>query len=142
MSADEDLELLDRPPTAIEHRELFDAVGWGDHMTDHERDVSLRASVVGVIARSRGQTVGMARVLGDGIHYFGVHDVVVHPDRQGEQIAERLLERLIQLVTERAGARARLELFASDEAVELYRGFGFTERGPLGMSRAVHLGVR
>jgi len=133
-----DYELVERMPTPDEHRELAIAVGWDDHFDWSTMPASLAASLHGVVAVSRtGETVAMGRLVGDGIHYFYVQDVVVHPDHESAGLGSRVVKLLLEWVSNRASAQAFVGLFASNEAVSLYREHGFETTGMTGMHRTV-----
>lgn len=128
----------DRAPTPEEHRALAVSVGWDDHFDWSSIPASIAASVHGSVAVSdSGEVVGMARLVGDGVHYFYVQDVIVHPSHEGHGIGKTLVERLVAWVESVAPARAFVGLFASPEAEDIYRELGFDEKEALGMSRFV-----
>jgi len=131
--------VIDRHPTAAEHRELAKAVGWADHFDSETVPRSLAASLFGVVVTdANGSVVGMGRLVGDGVHYFYVQDVVVHPQHEGAGLGTRIIERLLAWTKEAGGDSAFVGLFASDEAVSLYRDHGFVTDGMTGMHRAAH----
>ena len=133
-----DYELVERMPTADEHRALAIAVGWDDHFDWSTMPASLAASLHGVVAISgAGETVAMGRLVGDGVHYFYVQDVVVRPDHESAGLGSGIVEALLAWVSQRVTAQAFVGLFASEEAVELYRGYGFVTTGMTGMNRVV-----
>ena len=55
-----------------------------------------------------------------------VKDIAVRPDRRGEGIGASLLERALSALAHEGTSRVKLEVRAgNDEAIGLYRGFGF-----------------
>jgi GNAT superfamily N-acetyltransferase len=133
-----DYELIERMPTPDEHRALAVAVGWDDHFDWTTVPASLAASLHGVVAVSRtGETVAMGRLVGDGIHYFYVQDVVVHPDHESAGLGSSVVELLLEWVSSRVTAQAFVGLFASEEAIGMYREQGFETTDMTGMHRAV-----
>lgn len=131
--------VIDRHPTPAEHRALATAVGWADHFDDETVPRSLAASLFGVVVTDADDTViGMGRLVGDGVHYFYVQDVVVHPGHESAGLGTRIIERLLAWTEETGGPSAFVGLFASDEAVSLYRDHGFITTGMTGMHRAAH----
>lgn len=129
--------LEDRLPTPEEHRRLAEAVGWGHAFDWPSQPASLAGSTLGVVAVDDGEAVGMARVVGDGVKYFMVQDVVVLPARQGGGIGRALVARVLELIAERAPAPAFATLFATAEGSELYRAAGFEVGDMTGMVRVV-----
>jgi len=131
--------VIDRHPTPGEHRELATSVGWADHFDSETVPRSLESSLFGVVVTDAGdQVVGMGRLVGDGVHYFYVQDVVVHPDHESAGIGSRIIERLLQWTEDAGGPSAFVGLFASDEAVALYEKHGFGTGGMTGMHRDAH----
>ena len=65
-----------RPPTVAELRALSESVGWTDLPSDDDAVArGLAASLFGVVGLdAAGETVGSARVVGDGGVYFYVQD--------------------------------------------------------------------
>ena len=133
------LEFVDRPPSAEELRVLAEAVGWVDHFDWDNVDRALAGSVLGVVALEDGEVAGAARVVGDGVRYFYVQDVMVRPESSDQGIASTLVERLLERIAGIASAEAVVGLFASPEAVGVYESLGFraADGDPLGMTRAV-----
>jgi ribosomal protein S18 acetylase RimI-like enzyme len=129
---------LDRLPSPAEHRTLAEAVGW-EHAFDWDTmPASLTGSVCGVVAQEDGETVGMGRVVGDGVFYFYVQDVVVLPDHQGRGIGEEILRRLVAAVDAIAPPKAFIGLFAAGSSTDFYRRHGFeVHEGMTGMFRVV-----
>lgn len=133
-----DVIIEDRLPTPQEHRRLAEAVGWAHAFDWPSQPASLAGSTLGVVAvDADGETVGMARVVGDGVKYFMVQDVVVLPDRQGRGIGRALLARVLDRIADRAPAPAFVTLFATAEGSALYRGAGFEVGDMTGMVRLV-----
>jgi len=133
----DDATLVGRRATLAELRALAESVGWLDHFDWATIDGSLEATLHGVVAVREGETVGMARLLGDGVKYFMIHDVLVHPDHQGDGLAARLVDHLLAHVATLAPARAWVGLFASPEAEHLYAEHGFGTDDMRGMWRWV-----
>ncbi|MCR8671951.1 GNAT family N-acetyltransferase [Agrococcus sp. HG114] len=126
----------DRVPTAEEQREVAEAVGWLDHFDWASIDRSLERSLHGVVVTDGGRAVGVGRLVGDGVRYWYVQDVMVDPSHSEQGIATRIVERLLDHVREHAPAEAVVGLFSSPEAVSVYEELGFTAAvdDPLGMT--------
>jgi ribosomal protein S18 acetylase RimI-like enzyme len=135
-----DYSLEDRVPTVAEHRALAVAVDWEDHFDWPSIAGSLERSLFGVVVTLGGEAVGMGRVVGDGVHYFYLQDVIVHPDHSEHGLATRITERLLERIAQAAPARAFVGLFASDEAIPVYESHGFTREDATGMHRLVEPG--
>lgn len=126
----------DRIPTAAEQRAVAEAVGWLDHFDWASIDRSLERSLHGVVVRDGDRTVGVGRLVGDGVRYWYVQDVMVDPDASEQGIGTRIVERLLDHVRAEAPAEAVVGLFSSPEAVSVYEDLGFVAAtgDPLGMT--------
>ncbi|WP_206446625.1 GNAT family N-acetyltransferase [Agrococcus sp. KRD186] len=126
----------ERVPSAAEQRAVAESVGWDDHFDWASLPASLRGSEHGVVARDGDRVVGVGRLVGDGVRYWYVQDVMVRPDAADQGIASGIVERLLERVRQVAPAEAIVGLFASPEAVGVYEELGFVVAAgdPLGMT--------
>ena len=126
-------EFVDRVPTLDEHRALARSVDWEDHFAYPAIGDSLSASLRGCVVLSDNAAVGMARLVGDGSHYFYVQDVIVHPHHSDSGLATQLVQRLVDWIARTAPADAVVGLFASPEAMGVYEDLGFATGDSTGM---------
>lgn len=103
--------------------------------TPHELAQSFGASALAIIAYSRGEIVGTARVLSDGVCNAYIVDVWTRSDHRRRGIARTMLQTL-----ERSLLGQHIYLFA-DDFPEVYRACGFTERG-IGLEKVVGTWLR
>ncbi len=129
-----------RTPTPAEFRAIAESIGWGDHFDWVSMPASLDASLFAVVATHEGLAVGTARVVGDGVRYFYVQEVMVHPDHDGEGLATEMTEALLAWIDATAAPKAMVGLFASPEAIGVYDDLGFTTDDMTGMHRAARSG--
>lgn len=129
----------ERVPTVDEQRAVAAAVGWLDHFDWETIGGSLERSLHGVVAVQDGAPVGVGRLVGDGVRYCYVQDVMVDPAAAEQGIATRIVELLLDWVRAAAPAEAVVGLFASPEAVSVYEGLGFrcADGDPQGMTLTV-----
>ena len=125
--------LTRRVPTAQEHRELAESVGWGAAFPWESMAASLGGSICGVVAHDADELIGMGRVVGDGAFYFYVQDVAVRPERQHRGLGRAIMADLIAQIRDAAPGRCFVGLFATREAEPLYRSLGLTPGDLLGM---------
>jgi GNAT superfamily N-acetyltransferase len=127
-----------RPPTVKELRALDEAVGWTDLPEDDDAVArGLAASLFGVVLLSAaGETVGCARLVGDGGIYFYVQDLIVAPDHQGRGLGDVLLDEVRRYLGREAPAGAFVGLMAAEDKAGFYSRRGFVPRpdGGPGMS--------
>lgn len=122
-------EIIERPPTVLEHQALWEAVGWG-RVNIEMTERSIAHSVYGVVAVSDGNVIGMGRIVGDGAMYFYIQDVAVLPDHQGRGIGEQMIEKLLEFIKGHCSEGAFVGLFASHEKDKFYERFGFKDHSP------------
>jgi GNAT superfamily N-acetyltransferase len=131
------VHLENRVPTVDEHRELSLANGWEGAFDWDRMQGSLDASLAGVVAVAGGTTVGMGRLVGDGVKYFYVQDMAVLPDHHRQGIGGRILDALLDHVRTTAPDHAFVGLFATGAGEALYRSRGFDVPGMTGLGRIV-----
>lgn len=124
-------EIERRTPTVAEFRAIAASVGWDDHFDWTTMQASLDASLHAVVATENGRVVGTARLVGDGVRYFYIQDVMVEPDHEGEGIATELTQALIDWAQQTP--KAFIGLFASPEAIGVYEELGFSTNDMTGM---------
>ena len=66
----------------------------------------------------------MGRVVGDGGKFFYIQDLVVRPEHQGRGIGRRIVRRLVAAVEVAAPSSPFIGVFATPEAIPLYRELG------------------
>lgn len=104
---------------------------------------SLNNSLYTVTAVDENQTVGMGRLIGDGMYYMLV-DIVVHPTYQKKGIGTNFTNMLIEYVKNRTsiGGRSSIQLIAEKGKENFYERVGF-KRIPhdycgSGMRKVIH----
>ncbi len=131
------MHLETRVPTLEEHRALAVAVGWEDAFDWDLTQGSLDASLAGAVMLEGSAAVGMGRLVGDGVKYFYVQDMVVLPTHQRRGIGDRILQALLDHVAAVAPSYAFVGLFATGDGERLYRRHGFDVPGMTGLGRIV-----
>jgi ribosomal protein S18 acetylase RimI-like enzyme len=110
---------------------LYNSCGWNRDWTSHNAEVMLAHAFLIITAWRGDEIVGTLTVLGDGLNYATIDDVVVHPDHRGHGIGTHL----VRLAIERAG-HLDIHLNAIPGVAAYYEKLGFVaERGTTGMYR-------
>ncbi len=122
-------EIVERPPTVLEHQTLWEAVGWGKVNVEMTAQ-SIANSIYCLVAISEGNVIGMGRIVGDGAMYFYIQDVAVLPDYQNMGIGRQIIEKLLLYATDHCSGAAFVGLFASHGKNEFYEKFGFQDHSP------------
>lgn len=83
------------------------------------------------------ETVGIARVVGDGRVAFFIKDVVVDPGRQGAGIGRILMDAVLGYIRQAACSRAYVGLMAAPGTEGFYEKFGFIRRPAPGLGHGM-----
>ena len=108
---------------------LYDAVGWGSY-DEKVSEKALANTMYSVSVYDDDKIIGYGRIIGDGICFLYIHDVMVIPKYQnkkiGSQIMNKLLEKVNQIKIE--NQYVRVYLGASKGKEKFYERFGFIKR--------------
>ena len=108
---------------------LYDAVGWGSY-DEKVSEKALANTMYSVSVYDDDKVIGYGRIIGDGICFLYIHDVMVAPKYQnkkiGSQIMNKLLEKVNQIKIE--NPYVRVYLGASKGKEKFYERFGFITR--------------
>ena len=108
---------------------LYDAVGWGSY-DEKVSEKALANTMYSVSVYDDDKIIGYGRIIGDGICFLYIHDVMVIPKYQnkkkGSPIMNKLLEKVNQIKIE--NPYVRVYLGASKGKEKFYERFGFITR--------------
>ena len=108
---------------------LYDAVEWGSY-DEKVSEKALANTMYSVSVYDDDKIIGYGRIIGDGICFLYIHDVMVIPKYQnkkiGSQIMNKLLEKINQIKIENPYVRVYLD--ASKGKEKFYERFGFITR--------------
>lgn len=117
-------------PTAAEYIELRAKAGWG-RIDEDIAIKTIRAAAFTVCLRHDGCLVGLARIMGDGVLYFFLADLIVDPAFRGEGLGERLMQAVTRHFDASAKPGASITLIPLKGGEAFYARFGY-ERCPDG----------
>ncbi len=123
----DDFRLIERLPTITEYRALRTAVGWSN-LPDEATRRGLDNASFTVCLERHGDTIGCGRVVGDGGIYFYIQDIIVHPDFQGRGLGRRIMDAVMQYLSDHAAPNAFMGLMAATGVCEFYERYGFAVR--------------
>lgn len=108
---------------------LRDAAGMASRSLE-AAERGLPNTLYGAIAveTGSGETVGMARVVGDGGAVFHICDMAVHPDHQRQRLGTRLMDAVMAYLDEHAPETAYINLLADVDG--FYETWGFEPTAP------------
>lgn len=105
--------------------ELRKSVGWL-LFSKEQTQKALVNSLYTVIAVKNSQTVGMGRLIGDGM-YYTIVDIAVKPNYQKQGIGNKIINMIIEFVDNEtpAGGRSSIQLIAEKGKETFYEELGF-----------------
>ncbi|MGN1372300.1 MAG: GNAT family N-acetyltransferase [Candidatus Coprovivens sp.] len=112
-----------------EYNYLFDEVGWGAH--DYEiSKIALKSNTYSVSVYDNNKIIGYGRIIGDGIIYLHIHDIMVHPNYQNKGIGKQIINKLLEKVNElkKVNPYLRVYLGTSQGKEDFYKKCGFITR--------------
>lgn len=115
------------PPTPEAFVQLRLDCGWGDIGMDVAKR-ALDCSVIDLTCFDGEKLVGMGRVVGDGVLYFYLQDIVVRQEYQNRSIGRQIVSKLLAEALARAETGATIGLMSAKGKEAFYQHFGFQER--------------
>lgn len=108
---------------------LYDLVGWGSY-DDEISKKALANTYYSVSIYDDETIIGYGRLIGDGICFMYIHDVMVRPNYQNKKIGTMIMNKLLDKIKtiERENPDLRVYLGASKGKEEFYEKFGFVKR--------------
>ena len=106
---------------------MRNSVGWDSKDENLVQD-AIKNSTIVKKAIVDNETIGMARVIGDGIYYF-IIDVVVDLRHQGKGIGKRLIDEIVEEIDNRTekGQACSINLMSMNGKERFYERCGFTK---------------
>jgi ribosomal protein S18 acetylase RimI-like enzyme len=121
------LEVVETIPSALVYNQLRQAVGWRPYALE-VIESALPNSLYCLCARLDGETVGMARILGDGGLVYYIQDVIVLPAYQHQGIGTCMMDRIMAYIRTYAPHNSIIGLMAAKGKEPFYEKYGFVTR--------------
>jgi len=86
----------------------------------------LKGSLYGVCLYDQGTLIGFSRLVGDGVLYFYIADVVISPTYKGKGHGSLLVEAIMKYINTHAQTGATVALLPAPGLEGFYGQFGFT----------------
>lgn len=104
---------------------LRESVGWANFSKDQTQE-ALNNCLFTVVAFENDQSVGMGRLIGDGM-YLTIVDIVVSPAYQKKGIGSQIINMLIEHAAKTlpSGGRISIQLISEKGKKAFYEKFGF-----------------
>jgi GNAT superfamily N-acetyltransferase len=116
--------LLEDVPSAVEFIELRRTMGW-PYVHQEAARKTLSGALFTVCLRHEGRLFGLARVVGDGVLYFYVSDVIVRPELRGGGYGVLLMEAVLGYLRRAAHPGAMIVVVPLKGRETFYERFGF-----------------
>lgn len=122
------IHLEENALTPEQFLELRYAVGWNGAVQQIEK--SLTNGLFNLLAKDGEQIVGMGRLIGDGVMYWYIQDLIVVPSYQGNGIGKLILNKLISYTCQHSlpNTIVTIGLMSARGKETFYQKFGFIER--------------
>lgn len=123
-----------------EYNYLYDEVGGGSY--DYEvSEKALSNNIYSVSVYDDNKIIGYGRIIGDGIVFLYIHDIMVHPAYQGKGIGKQIMNKLLDKINEirKVNPDLRVYLGASLGKEEFYKKCGFITREEAGLGSGMIL---
>ena len=108
---------------------LYDAVGWGSY-DEKVSEKALANTMYSISVYDDDKIIGYGRIIGDGICFLYIHDVMVIPKYQNKKIGSQIMNKLLEKVNQKKleNPYVRVYLGASKGKEKFYESFGFITR--------------
>lgn len=123
-----------------EYNYLYDSVGWGAYDESITRQI-LKRNIYSVSIYDDNKIIGYGRIIGDGLVFIYIQDVMVVPDYQSKKVGTKIMNKLLKKVEEikKINPNVRVYLGASLNKEKFYEKFGFVTRQEYGLGAGMIL---
>lgn len=124
-----DIKFLERTPTADEYNYLTEAVGWGKR-ENFIVEEALNNTLFSLCVYDGDNLIGYGRIIGDKTIFLYIHDIMVIPEFQGQNIGRGIMQELLKQIEKYKlqNPNIRTYLGASKNREGFYEKFGFVAR--------------
>ena len=114
---------------AEEFNLLYNAVGWGAY-DEKITQKALDNTFYSVSVYDDNIIIGYGRIIGDGICFLYIQDIMVKPEYQNNKIGTTIMNKLLEKINEikKENPDLRVYLGASKNREKFYEKFGFVKR--------------
>ena len=122
-----DLRILRRSASADEYMEMRRWAGWS-YIDKDVVATGLENSLFSLCVQKEEEVVGHGRIIGDGAFTLYIQDVIVKPEHQGSGIGTKIMDEIMNHITEEYPKGTMVCLLAAVGTEDFYSKFGFIER--------------
>jgi len=129
----QDIVASERRPSVRDYVGLRAQAGWGKIDEETARR-SIEAATFTVCLHCGDRLIGVARVMGDGVLYFFLADLIVDTEFRGERLGDRLMKMVTNYFDRSARQGASIMVISLKGVEAFYERFGFVQcpDGPFG----------
>ena len=113
-------------PAPQEYLHLRALSGFGEITLEQSKD-SLNNSLFCVSIYHMDKLVGLGRIVGDGVLFFYISDVLASPHMKGYGIGSLIMKELLAYLEKTANRLSTIALLAAPNQEDFYTKFGFEE---------------
>ncbi len=134
------LTFTSTPPAPAAFAQLRADCGWGLLPVDVARR-AISGGLINITCHDGDILIGCGRVVGDGVIYFYLQDIIVHPSYQGRGIGRQIVERLVMESKQMIPSEGTIGLLAVHGKEAFYEQIGFTSRptSTVGAGMSMHV---
>lgn len=131
------VRVVGRMLTTAEYRNLIESVGWKSTQSDEMLRQKLDATLFIAVAENTetDEAIGCALVLGDGLSFFYIKDVMVNREWQRKQVGSAVMREVRRWLDAHAPEGALVGLFTGEGLAPFYQQTGFGQA--FGMIRII-----
>nr|WP_295931799.1 GNAT family N-acetyltransferase [uncultured Dyadobacter sp.] len=124
------VRVVGRKLTPTEYRHLANSVGWSGPTADEraqaveelmQRKIDAAQFIAVAENSETGEAIGCALVLGDGLSFFYIKDVMVHPDWQRKRVGSAIMQEVKRWLDANAPDKSLVGLFAAESLAPFYQ---------------------
>jgi len=123
----DEVKIVYRPPTVEEYSHLRELAGWGVPEKEAAA-ISIEKALFSVCIERQNEIVGLGRIVGDGVLYFYVQDIIVKPEYRGGGYSGLIMDEIMKFLKKKAKKGSFIGLFAVKGVEGLYEKYGFIKR--------------
>lgn len=115
------LEIKENINNVDEFVELYNSVGWGAYSKDIS-SIAMKNTFYSISIYSENEIVGYGRIIGDGICFLYICDIMVKNEFQGKKIGTMIMNKLLDKIKEIQNQNTNLRTYlgASKGKEEFY----------------------
>ena len=113
-----------KKPSAAAYLQIRDECGFGK-VSLKQSETSLNTSLFMVSFYHSNELIGFGRIVGDGVLYFYITDVLVHPTMRGTGVGKSIMMELLAYLNDKANNFSTIAVIAFRNKESFYLKHGF-----------------